>query len=753
VLATTNDEFPEGTLVKTVGGGIDALKQILFKLKKFKFSGYIKTLIKRENKTSEGYLFIREGSPTAAIFGRRDGETFTKVKEGEGALKLIWGDTYDTACSLEVHGRVDLKKILDQHPEAVVDLVEKVAAERKRRAKFSLTWGDETKPPADAKESEEISEDAKRALEERMKEWRSSGYIVKPLEDILKDDLPKAKPEFDRFEENIKRVEFLKSELAEMETTGHEKDVEKINAMFRNPGKIMAIQAAIEDLKTQMEREIKKELEEEIVPAPVKPVFKDAIVSTKEEGLAGRGKIIPSEKEEYDKCNVCGSDLHGKEECPACGAHKDEILISKPEKDFGKALTSDDAKLIDDFTFESFVVGESNRFSQAATLAVSKVQSSAYNPLFICSGAGLGKTHLLNAIGNYVLQNFENKKVLYVSMEKFINEFIEATKANKMASFREKYRNLDFLLLDDVHFIAQQEAVQDELFHTFNTLYQDGKQIVMTSDRPLREVQGIKERLVTRFEAGLVTDIQMPDYELRMAILRKKIDSTDIEVNDDVLNFIARRYTRNIRKLEGALSTLMAYCELMKKSPSIEVVIDALKEETPDAPEEMELVPVVIMESKHEKLKLSHSYLIKEERPVECFELLVEHSKLGYNCMVLTRMNPKRVRELYEVGDSMILWLTDRDGDPDNVISPVLEKIIYRIEELLNSPGKSLLLIDGLDYLISNNNFDAVLRFLRRLIDEVSESQTIYMMSFTPETLDEQSLKILEREMEIVSFM
>ncbi len=191
----------------------------------------------------------------------------------------------------------------------------------------------------------------------------------------------------------------------------------------------------------------------------------------------------------------------------------------------------------------------------------------------------------------------------------------------------------------------------------------------------------------------------------------------------------------------------------MKKPPSIEVVIDALKEEAPDAPEDMELVPAIPMETKPEKLMLSHSYLIKEERPVECFELLVEHSKLGYNCMALTRMNPKRVRELYDVGNSSILWLTDREGDPDSVIQPVLEKIIYRIEELLNSPGKSQLLIDGLDYLISNNNFDAVLRFLRRLIDEISESQTIYMMSFTPETIDEQRLKILEREMEILSFM
>jgi hypothetical protein len=263
----------------------------------------------------------------------------------------------------------------------------------------------------------------------------------------------------------------------------------------------------------------------------------------------------------------------------------------------------------------------------------------------------------------------------------------------------------------------------------------------------------LKERLVTRFEAGLVTDIQSPDFELRMAILRKKLETAGINIGDDVLNFIAKRYTKNIRKLEGALSTLIAYCELMNKSPSIEAAIDALKEELPDAPEELVLVPAVPIESKTEGLKISHSYLIVEERPVKCFELFVENLNMGFNGMALTRTNPKRVRELFEVGDSSIFWLTDREGDPNSVIQPVLEKIIYRIEDLLNSPGKSVLLIDGLDYLISNTNFDAVLRFLRRLIDEVSESETIFLMSLTPETIDEQGLKILEREMEKITFM
>jgi archaellum biogenesis ATPase FlaH len=348
--------------------------------------------------------------------------------------------------------------------------------------------------------------------------------------------------------------------------------------------------------------------------------------------------------------------------------------------------------------------------------------------------------------------------VLYVSAEKFINEFIDAIKGNKKKQFRKKYRDLDFLLLDDVHFIAGQEAVQDEFFHTFNALYKDGKQIVMTCDRPIREVSGMKERLVSRFDAGLATEMLPPDIETRQAILKKKAEAKKIVMGDDVVYYIAKRYVRNIRMLEGALKTLAAYSELMKVPITMDTAKSALKDELPDenVPEEEEVkvtAEIAPIHTRDESLKISHSYLIEEERPVKCFEYFVDNLNVGLKGLALTRINPKRVREQFDIGDASVLWLTDKEGDSDNRVMPVLERIIYRIEDFLNSPGKSVLLIDGLDYLISNNNFDAVLRFLRRLIDEVSESEAIFITSVTPETIDEQGLKILEREMEIVSFL
>ncbi|MBU4072271.1 MAG: DUF835 domain-containing protein, partial [Candidatus Thermoplasmatota archaeon] len=277
-----------------------------------------------------------------------------------------------------------------------------------------------------------------------------------------------------------------------------------------------------------------------------------------------------------------------------------------------------------------------------------------------------------------------------------------------------------------------------------------------TCNRPLREVAGIKERLVSLFDSGLPTDMQPTDVNTRFTILKMKAMEKNIDAGDDVLHYIAQKYSMNIRMMEGALKTMLAYSDLMKVPMTLETANLALKDDPGDAREpEVEKAAEQVMpfEKAREGLKISHSYLIEEERPVKCFEYFVDSLNLGMRGMALTRVNPKRLLEQYDLGNASVLWLTDREGDPDTRVTPVLERIIYRIEDFLNTPGKSILLIDGLDYLISNNNFDSVLKFLRRLIDEVSESDAIFIMSITPETLDDQGLNILEREMEILSFL
>lgn len=230
------------------------------------------------------------------------------------------------------------------------------------------------------------------------------------------------------------------------------------------------------------------------------------------------------------------------------------------------------------YTFDTFVIGNSNRFAHAAALAVAEAPSRAYNPLFIYGGVGLGKTHLLHAVGQHILARNNNLRITYITTEKFTNELIDALKLNETLKFREKYRNVDVLLIDDIQFLAGKERTQEEFFHTFNTLYEASRQIVISSDRPPKEIPTLEERLRSRFEWGLITDIHPPDLETRVAILRKKAQIENINIPDETLLYIADKIQSNIRELEGALVRTVAFAALTNSPLTPETAATILKD-------------------------------------------------------------------------------------------------------------------------------------------------------------------------------
>ena len=294
---------------------------------------------------------------------------------------------------------------------------------------------------------------------------------------------------------------------------------------------------------------------------------------------------------------------------------KSTFSNNKEKKKFSTEA-AEKSNLNPNYTFETFVVGSNNRFAHSAALAVAESPGEAYNPLYIYGGPGLGKTHLMHSIGHFILKNNPDTKVLYVTSEDFTNEVIESIRsgnASAMNKLREKYRTIDVLMVDDVQFIIGKESTQEEFFHTFNSLHSAGKQVILTSDKPPKDMETLEERIRSRFEWGLMADIGIPDYETRMAILRKKIEADDMNLSDDILNYIANNIKSNVRELEGALNKLLAYSNLEKTDITMEIAMKELQNIiTPDKPRE--ITPQLIIEVVSEHFQISLDQMISKNR-------------------------------------------------------------------------------------------------------------------------------------------
>ena len=295
---------------------------------------------------------------------------------------------------------------------------------------------------------------------------------------------------------------------------------------------------------------------------------------------------------------------------------KEKIDKKQKQKDTSASKNNNIQNLNPNYTFETFVIGNNNNLAHAASLAVAETPGEVYNPLFIYGGVGLGKTHLMQAIAHFIIKTKPELKVLYVTSETFTNELIDSVKNQKNSEFREKYRNIDVLLIDDIQFIIGKESTQEEFFHTFNALYQDRKQIVISSDRPPKEMETLSERLRTRFEMGLPVDIQIPTYETKMAILNKKAELGGYDIPYEVKDYVATHIKSSIRELDGALTKLSAFAKLSSNPITVEFAEEALKDLiSPDS--RREITPELIIDIVAEHFNIKSEDILSQKRSAD----------------------------------------------------------------------------------------------------------------------------------------
>ena len=329
------------------------------------------------------------------------------------------------------------------------------------------------------------------------------------------------------------------------------------------------------------------------------------------------------------------------------------------------------------YLFDTFVVGNSNQFAHAAARAVAEAPSRSYNPLFLYGGVGLGKTHLLHAIGHEIQHKSPGLRVIYLAAEQFVNDLISSLRFNRMPSFRERYRNIDILLVDDIQFLANKERTQEEFFHTFNTLYTSQKQIILTSDSSPRDIPALEERLRSRFEWGLIADIQSPDLETKVAILRRKAEAEETTLPDDVALFIARQVRSNIRELEGLLNRVMAFSSLTGKPLSLDLAQETLRAILPVDASRVSSAEIIKFVAHHYGLKVSE---IKSRKNTQ--QIVFPRQVAMYVCKKLTGMSfPEIGKQFNDKHHSTVMYSVEKieklraeDRDLEHTVEQILRR-------------------------------------------------------------------------------
>jgi chromosomal replication initiator protein DnaA len=723
----TDLRIPEGIIVRTAKGGPDSLKAILADLKQYSFSGYLKVRLERDIMSSIGYVVVEHGTPAMAIyeFEKSKPRELKRIYTGERSLRFILEDSQDRASVIEIHSRVAKEEFERRFPDATI-------GPGKPAGKGQI--GEDAGKAAPSHEDEEEQEETVDPTKDRIDEWRRRGFVVDPLVEASEEGQEAFEKAAETFEKDLQRLTQFEVILNNFPVLGHEQEIAEIRGKLNDPSRIAEIESDIEFLQEKVRRRIQKRKAEE-------ETIKEEMEKKKREEKAAdvydlilRYQAEPDAEaaEKGEVCPRCGGALNDQGVCDRCSAEEATIPpYAKP--------------VVKEMTFEHFVVGPGSKFPYTVAAAVAAGSGAQYNPLLILGGSGLGKTHLLSAIGNKLAELRQDARILFLPSDRVVDAFDRAKKdVGLMRSIRDDLRGADLVLIDDMQFLAASQATQDEIVKVIDYLVDEEKQVVLASDRLPAHVPGLSDRFIARIQKGLTVDLEPPDMDTRVKILKIKSGEKKLKLGDDLISYIAERVTTNVRELESTLNKIVAFSSIMKMDIDLNLVSDILKPLTPVQETRKEIMKEV-------KVAAGHCYLIEEEKPMYSNVLLARKMKDdGFRGLVITRMNPKRIRDEFE-DQPEILWLTDKDSSKEKTIPPSLEMIIHTIQGFMEDEEPGMVVLDGIQYLISSTNFDSVLRFLRSLIDEMSESKCILALSLSPETLLAQEVSILEREMEVLN--
>jgi chromosomal replication initiator protein DnaA len=717
----TDLRIPEGIVVRTAKGGPDSLKAILADLKQYGFTGYIRVTLEKDIMSSIGYIVVEQGSPAMAIyeFEKSKPRELKRIYTGEKSLRFILEDSQDKTSNIELHSRVPREEFERRFPDSWIAgtrAPSKAPAMPEPPAPEELA---PEEPPADP-------------YVEKIEQWRRKGFKVDTLEDALKKGPHVIAKELTAFEQDSQKLKQFETILNNFPILGHEPEINEIRTKLDDRTRIAEIESDIEFLQEKVKRKIlkRKADEDSIKQEMEKKKREEKSIDVYDLILKYQTAPETAEEPKASACPRCGGSLDATGACRRCSAE-------------GVAAPSFTKSLPVDMRFANFVVGPGSKFPAAAALSVAENPSKTYNPLLIFGGSGLGKTHLLSAIGHHLADKNKGIAMLYVPSDRLV-EAIEQSKGTDLARrIREDLKKADLLLVDDMQFLGASEPAQAEMVHVLDHLIDSKKQVVLASDRLPAQIPGFSDRLNARIQKGLTVDLQPPDLDTRVKILKVKAQEKRLKMSDEIVSYIAERVTANVRDLESTLSKIVAFSTIMKMDIDLNLISDILKPLAPVQETRKEIMKEV-------KVAPGHCYLIEEEKPMYSNVLLARKMGERYRGLVITRMNPNRIRGEFETQPE-ILWLTDKQSSQEVTVPPSLETIIHKIQEFMEGEGPGMIVLDGIQYLASSTNFEAVLRFLRSLIDEVSESRCIFTISLSPETMKPQEVSILEREMEVLN--